>query len=151
MEEALRKATQIDSLFYTVSLTVSVLFLIAYWKFPLKCFYQRFYNVWKGIHFWKICSVGNCFASNFLSPPPSPPNHNTHTHTQISLVSPVTLNAYYGLSCIFCIQTSYPFTIWNFTVLNGTFCMIHKIILFLTWANLIEHLVQIKLFKALKC
>ena len=55
---------------------VSFYVLKAYRTIPLKCFYQRL-NVWKGIRFWKICSVGDFSLSSVLPPQPQ----HTHTHT----------------------------------------------------------------------
>lgn len=47
-------------------------------------------------------------------------------------------------------QPSYPITNWNFTVLNGTLCIIRKIILFLRRTELKEHLVQIFRYRTLQ-
>lgn len=94
--------------------------------------------------------MGDYFASNLPSSPPITPNHNTNRNV-LRILRKEKYSLYFSsysqcpvwFSCASFMQHSYPFINWNFAVLNATFYIIHKIILFLRRTNLKEHLVQI--------
>lgn len=101
--------------------------------------------------------MGDCFASNLPSSPPITPNHNTNTNV-LKILRNEKYSLYFSsysqcpvwFSYTSLMQPSYPITNGNFTVLNGTFCIIHKIILFLRRTELKEHLVQVFCYRTLQ-